>query len=81
MGPKVNVFRPSFSQSYSHRVNNFTVVHLNSPAIIMRDFVLPEMWDEVSVVVRTKEIRNSKSETRNKCEFRIANRLFATTNI
>jgi hypothetical protein len=37
----------------------------------MRDFVVPEIWDKLSVVVRTKG--NSKLEVRNSKQIRISN--------
>jgi hypothetical protein len=42
----------------------------------MRDFVLPEMWDKLSVVVRTRrklEIRSPKFETNSNIEYQIRN--------
>ena len=71
---EVNAFRQSFSHTYSHTVNNFTVIHLNSPAIIKRVFVLPELRDKVSVVVRTKgRCGNSNVEDRNSKQIRKPN--------
>ena len=70
IGAKVNVFRPSFSHSYSQAVNNFTVVHLNSPPICALVFLLPEMWDKVSVITPTA--KNPKLEVRKSKQTRIS---------